>query len=865
MRLPRSAILCATALSALLAARVGLAAQRWCQPGDPLAPNGSADPVEYVCGQPGFEDCCTSHWGVACVQKAAAYHEDHNPDVDYCGRYAWTQGPIEGTGQYYPRDFNIIALNGSLSHLRDTKGPVAASQTVNIGWFRMNHGEADDIALIANRAILSRGTVYGRVLYHDYYGGFEVTFPAGGPTKFTTWPFNFVATTAKLKAMSNTLNNTAIYASIAAVKEYSTLKFAGSDPELNVFRVTPAQFNNTFAYEINVPATSTVIINVTGAASAVMQNAGFNRPPCGPSRILWNFNNVSTLTISSVGVGELGFPGSILAPWAQATLRWQAVSGTVVAQSADAEVELYTAPFHFPEVSGCLTLDPTWSCSADTRNDDQGRAASPADEAGFLEIDGGDYWAEGYQRTSPRHRVWYSFHPAEKYPETKPLAVIFNGGPGGATSCYLAAFNTGPMTLDPTRTYPNEIVENLDSWTDFANLLYIDAPGAGFSYPLRDPANPEDEPDLGTDMDRDAGNFLRVVLRFLARHPTLQNNRVILVGESYGGARSVLMLKYVWDYESVGTFGSAYYDPQLSEELVKHFNAVGWGDTPNHAQLLTQFGHQVLIEGLIGGAPQAQDTRDWPLNENTCESPHCWRSPLPGYPACDRYKCDESPGWIDWRATQAVQRIVKLSNLQSLLGVNPRTIQWMHASERDLAYGREDGHYLPDRTYLDNPTPEMTDYFGALDDTDGHFDTYFVEQNWNVFDEYAVGSPEAARRASSEAAGVVGMGAFVDQSLLGVHTFITEAIRDAAVFPVQIVDALGYYRSALGDLYTYSAYWATMDLGFGRWGALQISWAAQPAQYIFMPAYYYSGHPVSMTEPYFLKPDVETWYRRSLE
>lgn len=49
-------------------------------------------------------------------------------------------------------------------------------------------------------------------------------------------------------------------------------------------------------------------------------------------------------------------------------------------------------------------------------------------EAGFVDVPG--------QKVGSRNsaRMFYSFRPADRAAESKPLAVIFNGGPGFATT-----------------------------------------------------------------------------------------------------------------------------------------------------------------------------------------------------------------------------------------------------------------------------------------------------------------------------------------------------------------------------------------------------------------------------------------------
>jgi len=89
-------------------------AHSWCFPGAAKTKGGSSDGrtnsvVAFVCGQSGFESCCTQRWNMSCVQKGMDYAKQSNWG-DFCGRDAWTQGPLAGTGQRYPRDFNLFTL-----------------------------------------------------------------------------------------------------------------------------------------------------------------------------------------------------------------------------------------------------------------------------------------------------------------------------------------------------------------------------------------------------------------------------------------------------------------------------------------------------------------------------------------------------------------------------------------------------------------------------------------------------------------------------------------------------------------------------------------------------------------------------------
>lgn len=68
--------------------------------------------------------------------------------------------------------------------------------------------------------------------------------------------------------------------------------------------------------------------------------------------------------------------------------------------------------------------------------------------------------------------------------------------------------------------------------------------------------------------------FIRVLLRFLVAHPNLQRNRVVIVGESYGGIRSTVMLHILLHYQDYGNGRSIYQDPSLVQEIQNHYNHV---------------------------------------------------------------------------------------------------------------------------------------------------------------------------------------------------------------------------------------------------------------------------------------------------
>lgn len=158
-------------------------------------------------------------------------------------------------------------------------------------------------------------------------------------------------------------------------------------------------------------------------------------------------------------------------------------------------------------------------------------APIPAAETGFVDV---PPQAKGDPASG---RMFYSFRAADERPEEKPLLVVFNGGPGDATSSLLTILGTGPYRVEfPTAT-TYRVSENAGSLTRFANVLWIDERNTGFSY-----ATEEKTTSCVFDYAGDAEDYLRVVLSFVEAHPRLAAAKLGIVGESYGGVRASLMV-----------------------------------------------------------------------------------------------------------------------------------------------------------------------------------------------------------------------------------------------------------------------------------------------------------------------------------
>ena len=123
---------------------------------------------------------------------------------------------------------------------------------------------------------------------------------------------------------------------------------------------------------------------------------------------------------------------------------------------------------------------------------------------------------------------------------SRPITFIYNGGPGSSTVwLHMGAF--GPrrvVTLDDAHTpaAPYQLVNNDHSLLDASDLVFIDAPGTGFS---RIGGKNRQKSFYG--VDQDAYAFSDFIVQFLSKYGRW-NSPKYLFGESYGTTRSAVLI-----------------------------------------------------------------------------------------------------------------------------------------------------------------------------------------------------------------------------------------------------------------------------------------------------------------------------------
>ncbi len=137
-------------------------------------------------------------------------------------------------------------------------------------------------------------------------------------------------------------------------------------------------------------------------------------------------------------------------------------------------------------------------------------------------------------------RIFYvAYFKKDAAAERRPVTFLYNGGPGSA-SMWLHMGSFGPRRVVTPDTEhqegaPYKIVNNDYSLLDVSDVVFIDAPGTGFSRIFG-----KDKEKAFWGVDQDAHAFDRFIRRFLTKYDRW-NSPKYLFGESYGTPRSAVL------------------------------------------------------------------------------------------------------------------------------------------------------------------------------------------------------------------------------------------------------------------------------------------------------------------------------------
>lgn len=146
---------------------------------------------------------------------------------------------------------------------------------------------------------------------------------------------------------------------------------------------------------------------------------------------------------------------------------------------------------------------------------------------------------------APTHSMFYTayFKTGEKDDAQRPLTFIYNGGPGSSTIwLHIGAFGPQKVFINDTgRTKaPYRTVNNDYSLLDASDLVFIDAPGTGFSRLITKEMGGAGTPKDFYGIDQDGKAFSNFIQQFITEY-NRWNSPKYLFGESYGTFRSAVV------------------------------------------------------------------------------------------------------------------------------------------------------------------------------------------------------------------------------------------------------------------------------------------------------------------------------------
>ncbi|MGZ0172766.1 MAG: S10 family peptidase [Planctomycetales bacterium] len=209
---------------------------------------------------------------------------------------------------------------------------------------------------------------------------------------------------------------------------------------------------------------------------------------------------------------------------------------------------------------------------------------------------------------------------------SRPLTFVFNGGPGAA-SAFLHMGALGPQRVafgesGSVPPMPVEVVDNLETWLAFTDLVFIDPIGTGFSRAIKEepagatPVSAKDQadgPKEDTDfweIDRDLDSLGELICRILSQLHRW-TSPLFIAGESYGGFRVAKMAKSLQETHGVGLCGALLISPAIEFEGLfgTDYNLTHWVEvfpslvaTAHHHKLTRNVADDISQEELLAVA-----------------------------------------------------------------------------------------------------------------------------------------------------------------------------------------------------------------------------------------------------------------------
>jgi len=240
--------------------------------------------------------------------------------------------------------YNLFVFGNAVISNTDAEGRIAIGGNATLS----NFGAASKIGSSTNGSdteIIGGNLTWanGQLYYgNGKYGGSASLSGVGTPNgtlSQASSSINF--SSAKTSLQSQSIYLGALASSGTVANNFGVLTLTGTNATQNTFTLTQAQFQNANTLNINVPTTSTTIINVQGTSVTFFNGQTFINGAADfrnsyNSKLLFNFYQATTLNDTSTGIN-----GSVLAPFADATFGYSQLNGTLVVNSLVSTGELH--------------------------------------------------------------------------------------------------------------------------------------------------------------------------------------------------------------------------------------------------------------------------------------------------------------------------------------------------------------------------------------------------------------------------------------------------------------------------------------------------------------------------------------------
>ncbi|MDP4195016.1 MAG: choice-of-anchor A family protein [Bacteroidota bacterium] len=220
-------------------------------------------------------------------------------------------------------DYNLFVLNDLIQPSSDTQGKLAVAHDAELANYSVGDvlpSNSGNVLVVGRKLTYKSGRVYGDVAFGSFIDTTHWNLSDGKITQSS--PIDFNAASLYLNNLSSQLavleqNGTSKF-------EYGQISLTGTNQDINRFNISASDLSKCNDFLIDVPANSTVLINVSG--NNIDWKGGFALKGATNSNVLINFFEASDLKISSIEV-----KASILAPKATLDFPSGLISGQVIA------------------------------------------------------------------------------------------------------------------------------------------------------------------------------------------------------------------------------------------------------------------------------------------------------------------------------------------------------------------------------------------------------------------------------------------------------------------------------------------------------------------------------------------------------